>query len=660
MQRNFLCVLFFSSMLLQAGQPSQGPKLIPPPGVDVPAADRATLEAGVKELASAIEQLQVTLKDKPALLKLLPDVQIYHKAVHWALTYNEILDVKEISVAKTLLQHGLERAKQLAGGSAPWTSATGLVVRGYLSRIDGSIQPYGMVVPAEFKPTDAPRRLDFWFHGRAEKLTELAFVAEREKQVGEFKPDGAFVLHTYGRFCNANKYAGEVDLFEALEHARANYPVDENRLVVRGFSMGGAACWQFAVHHAGLWAAAAPGAGFSETAKFSNLTAQLDTIPWYEKTLWHMCDSTDYALNLFNCPTIAYSGEIDKQKQAADEMVKALAAEKLEIKHVIGLQTAHKYHPDAKKEIEAWLLPVVTAGRNPVPKEIKFTTWTLRYNQLKWLTVDAMGKHWDRARVDAEIVDGGIKVASQNVTALTLNMPAALNPLPAGKKPSINIDGQTIEGPAPLEKQAWTMHLYKEQNKWQAGTPDETQLRKRHGLQGPIDDAFMDSFIFVRPTGKPLNETTGAWVKKAMQAAADDWRRYFRGQVRFVDDTAVTEKEMDEHNLVLWGDPSSNAVLAKIAAKLPIVWDAAGINAGKTHSNDQHVAELICPNPLKPKQYVVLNSGYTFSEHSSGSNARHVAVLPDWAIIDVTAPHKTRVKDAGFFGERWELTPPTP
>ena len=26
-------------------------------------------------------------------------------------------------------------------------------------------------------------------------------------------------------------------------------------------------------------------------------------------------------------------------------------------------------------------------------------------------------------------------------------------------------------------------------------------LRKKHGLQGPIDDAFMERFLFVRPTG---------------------------------------------------------------------------------------------------------------------------------------------------------------
>jgi len=38
--------------------------------------------------------------------------------------------------------------------------------------------------------------------------------------------------------------------------------------VVRGFSMGGAACWNFAVHYPGLWAAAAPGALF-RVARFS-------------------------------------------------------------------------------------------------------------------------------------------------------------------------------------------------------------------------------------------------------------------------------------------------------------------------------------------------------------------------------------------------------
>ena len=55
--------------------------------------------------------------------------------------------------------------------------------------------------------------------------------------------------------------AGEIDLFEALAHARQHYPIDPDRLVVRGFSMGGAAVWQFGAHFSSMWAAVQPGAG---------------------------------------------------------------------------------------------------------------------------------------------------------------------------------------------------------------------------------------------------------------------------------------------------------------------------------------------------------------------------------------------------------------
>ena len=88
--------------------------------------------------------------------------------------------------------------------------------------------------------------------------------------------------------------------------------------------MGGAACWQFASIIPSVWAAAAPGAGFSETADFLKVFQNEAVKPtWYEQKLYHMYDSTDYAGNLFNCPTVAYSGENDTQKQAADMMVAA-------------------------------------------------------------------------------------------------------------------------------------------------------------------------------------------------------------------------------------------------------------------------------------------------------------------------------------------------
>ena len=211
-----LCVLLALPTALRADGPGDNipdkvrriPPL-PPANVKVSDADRQDLQAGVDALGKEIDGLRTALKGKPQLLELLPDVQVYHKAVDWALRYNEIYKNEEVKTARTLLKEGQERAKELRDGKAPWTTATGLVVRGYVSKIDGSVQPYGLVVPASYQPnTPYKHRLDVWCHGRGETLTELSFIEGREKSAGDFTPPNAFVLHLYGRYCCANRFAG--------------------------------------------------------------------------------------------------------------------------------------------------------------------------------------------------------------------------------------------------------------------------------------------------------------------------------------------------------------------------------------------------------------------------------------------------------------------
>ena len=88
----------------------------------------------------------------------------------------------EIGRAKELLRQGQARADALAQGQAPWATATGLVVRGYVSKIDQSVQPYGLVIPETYSPKLPYRwRLDTWFHGRSETLSEVNFLSERQR-----------------------------------------------------------------------------------------------------------------------------------------------------------------------------------------------------------------------------------------------------------------------------------------------------------------------------------------------------------------------------------------------------------------------------------------------------------------------------------------------
>jgi hypothetical protein len=629
-------------------------KPVPPPGVAVPAADRSELESGLARLRESIARLGTN--------RLAPDVRIFHDAVRFALTYNEFFKPEEIARAKELLKMGQERAAALAAGEAPWTAATGLVARGYVSQIDRSVQPYGLVVPASFSPNAPHRwRLDAWFHGRNETLSEVNFLWDRLHNRGEFTPPDTIVLHLYGRYCNANKMAGEVDLFEALDDVKRNYAIDEDRVLVRGFSMGGAAAWQFGAHYAGLWAAVAPGAGFSESADFLKIRTRETVQPsWWEEKLWHLYDATDYAVNFFNCPVIAYNGEIDGQKQAADMMEKAMAAEGMRLTRVVGPNTAHRYHPDSKIEIARAIDAIAARGRDPYPRKVRFTTWTLAYNRMKWVTVDGLGKHWERARLDAEIADDHtVRATTANVTAFSLVMGPGGCPLDNTRPPAVVIDGQEVAAAVPMSDRSWTAHFRKHGARWTAVTSAvEPGLHKRHGLQGPIDDAFLSSFIFVRPTGTPAAPGIAQWVAQEQAHAIKEWRRQFRGEARVRDDVQITDADIASSNLVLWGDAGSNRVLARIIGELPLRWEGEWLVAGKKKfPAASHAPILIYPNPLNPNRYVVLNSGFTFREYDYLNNARQIPKLPDWAVVDTNVPSNDRfpgkIAEAGFFDESW-------
>ena len=688
-------IAYFCVVISAVAQEGAVVRRIPPPGIEVPAADRAEIEAGLKQLAAAI----APLKKDTRLAPEIPNVEIFHKSADWALRYDEFFDVKQIPIAKEHIQQGLARAAALAKGTTPWNSASGLVVRAYRSKIDGSAQPYGLLIPEGLKPgVKVP--LHFWCHGRGEKLSELSFIDGSQKNKGEFTPEGAIVCFLYGRYCNANKFAGEVDLFEALDDIKKHYAIDEQRLVMRGFSMGGAAAWQFATHHSGMWAAAAPGAGFAETAEFFKVFAEgKEAPPWWEQVLWRWYDCTTMAANLANTTTVAYSGEIDGQKQAADIMVKYAAQEGITFPHIIGPQTPHKYHPDSKPEINKLVDAAVAKGRDLVPKKVHLVTYTPAYGKADWLRIDQMHKGWERAEAVGEFDENrNFVIRTKNVRLLRIVIPsAALKDGFLIRSIKINDDGVRkpkpddatrgfIGGAYRLEtdgsiesgsgETSFASYPKAREDFFAGGRPEDGDFpvnafaygRKNPKVCGPIDHAFMDKFVFVRPTGKPLNDTVGAWSKSEMERAIAQWRQVFRGDVTVMDDVdwlsmksaaSPTQAVMTEPHAVLWGDISSNRAIAKIADKLPLKWTAQTLElGGQKVDAANHAPILIYPNPLNPGRYVVLNSGPTFREFALLNNSDQTPKLPDWAVVDLRTPAGPKwpgqIVDAGFFDENWK------
>ena len=176
--------LFFVTATAKAdGQQDNNPdtvRRIPELGIPVPDDRAASMRSSLADLQKKIAQ--VNSGSDESAKALLPDVMIFERAVRCALDYQEFFDVKEFDKADALLAEGIKRADQLLAGKPEWITQKGLVVRGYISRIDQTVQPYGLVIPPTYAiDHSVPSRCDIWFHGRGEKLSEVNFLWDRMK-----------------------------------------------------------------------------------------------------------------------------------------------------------------------------------------------------------------------------------------------------------------------------------------------------------------------------------------------------------------------------------------------------------------------------------------------------------------------------------------------
>lgn len=622
------------------GQAVQAPPAAEPPS----AAERRDIEHKLSELDSRVKALAAKKADP----ELLADVDIYRKAAEYIRRFPEEFATKAFA-ANTIavLDRGLTRASELEAGAASWPKRKGHVVRAYVSRLDGSVQPYGLTIPESYDGT-RPVRLDIWQHGTNRTLNEVAFTIQQESDRPIPSDQDYIQLEPLGRTNVSYRWAGEADLFESLASVERRYNIDPKRIVLRGFSMGGASSWHLGLHHPGKWAAIEAGAGYTETRRYG----RRENLPAYQEAMLHYYDAVDYSLNAFNTPTVGYGGENDAQLQASVNIREQLMKEGFRFQQdgpyrwitkdlpalfLIGPKTGHSWHPDSKAESSAFIARALeTADR--VPSRVRFVTYTTRFNKSFWLTVDGLEETYARGEVDAIRSADGTRstVSTKNISRVTFEGPGG----------DFTIDGQAL-------KAGVNPSFEKQNGKWAAARNPPSGLRKVHGLQGPVDDAFMDAFLCVTPTGTAWNPVAAAWAGKTLDVFRANFAKWLRGDVRVKDDRSIEASDIADYNLILFGDPGSNRVIARVIGNLPIRWTRSAITIGtQTFGAADHIPVLIYPNPLNPARYVVVNSGHTFGEADfRGTNAWLYPRLGDYAVLRANG----EVAVSGFFDEQWRL-----
>ena len=619
------------------------------PAYQLTADDRQAIQTKLDQLDALIKPL----KAKRGEDDLMADVDVHSKAAHWMIEFPEdVTNQNDVRNVLAVLDRGIERARQLQNGQTPWTTGKGQVAFGYYSALDGSVQPYQLTIPESYDGSK-PVPLFGWMHGRNAGINTSNFLYAANVGGTSKVPDwGQLEVQFLGRGNNASHWAGEVDVYETVAAISRRFKVDPARLVLRGFSLGGAGAWHVALHNPSMWVAADIGAG-----TWPRHYLMKDQFPTYQARVLNIWENmTEWALNGFNLPLAGHSGDADNQipsipgppgypnvpnrgqlessVRIREQLAKEGFPSEGEPNHMvakgtpdiflISANTGHGTSQLVRDQINAFLKPWVDKGQVS-PDRIRFLTYTARYNKDYWVSVEGLSKSYERADIDAERTSGGrnYDITTHNIRRLVLRE--------TRNAAEIRIDGQTV-----TVKGAPEITLEKAPSGWRVAAKKWAGLHKIHGLQGPIDDAFLDPFLLVRPTGAPWNTAVNEQALRTLQAFDHAWARRYFAHPRTKNDTEVTEADFAKYNVVLFGDPGSNKWIARVLGKLPLRWTKETITVGtRTFPAAQHIPALAYPDPLNESHYVVLNTGLTFPEGQYNSDYS-LPMLGDFAVLKVT------------------------
>lgn len=427
--------------------------------------------------------------------------------------------------------------------------------------------------------------------------------------------------------------------------------------------MGGAGTWHLGLHMPDRWCVIGPGAGFTVTHGY--IKGLPNPLPDYQEKCLRIYDAADYAENVFNVPVVSYGGEKDEQLKASLNIQNSLKQYAFgdRMKLLIAPGLSHNFPSEWQKKAETAYAPFVAKGRVEFPEKIRFVTYTMKYHSCDWVEILGLEKHYEKALVEAETAGENFSVKTINIQSLHLNLPPLEKQLV-----KLTIDGQKLEM-RPWVSQNLTNHIYlkKGQGGWKTVLPQrlltERTLhpRKSARLQGPIDDAFTEGFLCVRGTGKTWYAATQTYTDGDLERFRQEWSKFWRGELPVKDDVEITDQDIATKHLILFGDPSSNSLIAQVLDGLPLQWNKDKITlGGQTFDASNHVPVLIYPSPLNAHRYVVLNSGHTFHKADYvGTNALLYPRLGDFAILRLASkkenPLGIEVTTAGLFDDTWQI-----
>ena len=153
----------------------------------------------------------------------------------------------------------LDDLKEASGGQDPYASKAGAYRRGFLSAIDQTYQPYSLKLPQGYDATQTYPALVF-LHGSGGDEQGLLDQDRSDNRFIEVAPFGRDKYFAYAA------PESQTDIVEALDAAATTFPIDRDRVIIGGFSMGGYGALRAFYENPGLYKGVAVFAGHPNLA----------------------------------------------------------------------------------------------------------------------------------------------------------------------------------------------------------------------------------------------------------------------------------------------------------------------------------------------------------------------------------------------------------
>lgn len=538
-----------------------------------------------------------------------------------------ISNYKDSSQFKLLVSHELEKIQQTISNLQKQVSADsihGFREECYYSNNDGSYQPYIRYVPQNLTTKQKKFPLMVFLHCYSPTLNIINWQYIPQALL-EFvvKNDFCFVA-PFGRSNTDFQGIGEQDVLIAISEIKRRFPIDDDRIILCGISMGGMGVWTIGAHYPDIFAGLIVVAGRGDYYSWHKVSK--DSMPSYKRILIDADFGYSLLPNLAKIPVLCAHGALDSlvPVQEGRYMVSALKKINHDVTYIELPEGDHWIYDEifSRKDVHDW----IKARKRSIPTEFEYISYLPRYT-------------------------GCYGIYATHIKRLTLPMQVKVNKelsglvnLQTSGIHSIMVKANILQASA--YKQMSDVHLAIHTN-----TAHGLNTLQHNIIAGPIREAFLSPFIFVNATTHHTDRPSIAFRK-----AIINWYEYSKAFPRTSNETDILPATLTEYNIFLFGEPENSKLISTVLQNAPIkiTTDSYIIN-NIPYPRKNNGLYFIYQNPWNTNKLVVVQCGIPWGD-GLPSNHKY-DYLPDYIVYtsNYDSDGSNTALCAGYFDENWQI-----